>query len=85
MKMYKGLWKLSERFSESGSAASVYLAGLIICWAVITIAAGMILCTLAGLDVTSHLADIVCAGAYAVILPGLGGGLFFLFKNQRSA
>lgn len=64
--MYKGLWKLSERFSESGSAASVYLAGLIICWAVITIAAGMILCTLAGLDVTSHLADIVCAAPMRV-------------------
>lgn len=81
--MYRGLWKLTERYLEEGSVVSVYLAVLIICWTAAGVITGLILCSVLGVDIGNALSDIACMGAYAGILFGLCGGLVFLCINHK--
>lgn len=81
--MYKGLWKLTERYTEKETGASVYLAILIVLWTALVIFAGVLVCAAGGKDIVKCLADIVCTGAYAGIILGLCGGILFLCKNAK--
>ncbi|MCU6747593.1 hypothetical protein OCV51_07980 [Faecalicatena acetigenes] len=81
--MYKGLWKLTERYTERETGVSVYLATLILLWTALAIFAGVFVCAAEKKDIVKCLADIVCTGAYAGIIFGLCGGIFFLCKHTK--
>ena len=61
-KMYKGLWKLTERYTERETGVSVYLATLILLWTALAIFAGVFVCAAEKKDIVKCLADIVCTG-----------------------
>ena len=80
--MYRGLWNYINRFMDKGHAVSIFLPAVIVGWTLAGVTAGILVCVLTGTDLTAALADIICGGGYAGIIPGLFGGVFFLYKTD---
>lgn len=78
--MYKGLWKLITKYTDNGHAVSIFLPALIVLWTLAGIVAGLIVCSVTGVDMMTALADLICAGGYTGLILGLFGGCFYLYR-----
>ena len=78
--MYKGLWKLITKYTDSSHAVSIFLPVLIVLWTLAGVAVGLAVCLATGADMVTALADLICAGGYAGLILGLFGGCFYLYR-----
>ena len=53
---------------------------MIIGWTIAGVAAGLLVCAFTSTDISSALADLICAGGYAGLILGLFGGCLFLYR-----
>lgn len=78
--MYRGLWNFITKYTDNSHAVSLFLPVMIIGWTIAGVLAGLLVCTIAGKDLVTALADLFCAGGYAGLIFGLFGGCLFLYR-----
>ena len=80
--MYGKLWSFVNHYIDAGHALAVYLPILIVGWTIIGTLFGLGVCSAIRIDLIQSLADILCAGGYAGIFPGLFGESFTCIGNK---
>ena len=68
--MYRGLWNFITKHTDNSHAVSVFLPLMIIGWTIAGVAAGLLVCAFTSTDISSALADLICAGGYEQMLFG---------------
>lgn len=77
----KKLWEMVCRYFGNECAEGVFLGANILRWTLGTLALGLFLCAVTGMDLMFCIANLMCVAAYAGIILGLFGGIFFLMRK----
>ncbi len=77
------LWNSVKNHIPAQHAHAVFLAAWTALWSLGALAVGMLFCgATAGSSLVESLETIFCIAAYAGIIFGLFGGMFFLMRQQ---
>ena len=81
--MNRYIWEIVSRYCSEEYRVSVFLATSISAWSVLTTAVGLLFCLVAAkATIPMCIANVMCIAAYAGILFGLFGGIFFLMRKD---
>ena len=76
------LWRTVNRLCPENTRTGAFLAIHIVFWTVGVLIIGLLFCVAAGgVQVADCIANVMCMAAYAGIIFGLFGGLFYLMRE----